>query len=388
MLHDPLSGESLMAHVQALADGIGPRPASSPAEWQAREYVRRQLAEIGLHAVEEIRFVSPDTWGYAVITPTLLSLLGSAAGRLGQPFRLLGSAASFFAAYTLSQTMRSARQPLSPLFPSGPNATLVARIPPTSGTARRTVVLVGHTDTNKHRLTFSPRLKTLLRPAASLAVAALGMNGIATLLGAKGLRRLTEWLSLVSLGSFLLDETSGFVDGANDNASAVACLLGLAAQLQSAPLRDTEVWLAFTGAEETGCVGMHALLDAYGDRLREAWFLDFEMVGAGRLAYIQQHSSLSYWASYTPDDDSLAWAQRTASEHPEFGVGGVPMTITEEVGALRSRGFRGICLAGVGADGWLVNWHQYSDRTTHIEPGCLERAARFALAMLHTLDAS
>lgn len=384
---DPLSGHALMTHVEALADGIGPRPASSPAEWLARDYVRRQLAEIGLPTVEEIRFVSPDTWGYAVITPTLLSLLGSLIGRLGQPFRLMGSAASLFGAYTLSQTMRSARQPLSPLFPSGPNATLVARIPPASGTARRTVVLVGHTDTNKHRHTFSPRLKALLRPAATLQIAALALNGLGTLLGIKPLRWLGERLSLVALFTCLVDETGGFVDGANDNASAVACLLGLAAHLQSDPLPDTEVWLAFTGAEETGCVGMHALLDAYGDRLRDAWFLDFEMVGAGRLAYIQWHSSLSYWASYTPDDDSLAWAQRTASQYPEFGVAGVPMTITEEIGALRSRGFRGLCLTGVGADGWLVNWHQYTDRAVHIEPACLESAARFALALLHTLDA-
>jgi hypothetical protein len=60
--------------------------------------------------------------------------------------------------------------------------------------------------------------------------------------------------------------------------------------------------------------------------------------------------------------------------------------IAEEVGALRARGYRGICLAGVGADGWLANWHRYSDHFANIEPSGIERAARFALAMLQTQD--
>ena len=64
------------------------------------------------------------------------------------------------------------------------------------------------------------------------------------------------------------------------------------------------------------------------------------------------------------------------------------MIIVEEVGALRRRGFRGICLVGVGPDGWLANWHLYSDTIDNIVPAGVERAARFALAMLETLDAS
>ncbi len=64
------------------------------------------------------------------------------------------------------------------------------------------------------------------------------------------------------------------------------------------------------------------------------------------------------------------------------------MIITEEVGGLRGRGYRGICLVGVGEDGWLANWHQYSDNFNHIEPSGLERAARFALAMMRVLDES
>jgi hypothetical protein len=64
------------------------------------------------------------------------------------------------------------------------------------------------------------------------------------------------------------------------------------------------------------------------------------------------------------------------------------MVIVEEVGTLRGRGFRGICLVGVGPDGWLANWHLYSDTVDNIVPEGVERAAHFALAMLETLDVS
>jgi hypothetical protein len=64
------------------------------------------------------------------------------------------------------------------------------------------------------------------------------------------------------------------------------------------------------------------------------------------------------------------------------------MVMLEEVGSLRGRGYRGICLAGVGPDGWLANWHQYSDIVENIVPAGVERVARFGLAMLQTLDAA
>jgi hypothetical protein len=212
------------------------------------------------------------------------------------------------------------------------------------------------------------------------------VNGLAQLFGWQGLRRLTAWALTLVVPGLILDELGEFVDGANDNASAVACLLGLGAHLNQNRLQNTEVWLAFTGAEGTLCVGMHALLDKHRVELANAWFIDLEMVGAGRLAYVTEHSSMNDFGVYRPDAESLAWAGETARQHPELGIVGVPMTIVEEIGTLRGRGFRGICLVGVGEDGWLVNWHQHSDTAANINPAALEKAATFTLAMLQNLD--
>jgi len=255
-------------------------------------------------------------------------------------------------------------------------------------------VLLAHTDSNKHRLSFHPRLKKYILGVTTAALGAMVSNGVAQVVealsgcrGAARFRKASLGAILVSLLIALSDETGPYVPGANDNASAVACVLGLAAQLRQQPLRHTEVWLAFTGAEEVGCLGAHALLDAYGDRLRDAWFLDFEMVGTEEVAYVTRHTGFSLLSTYRPDAESLAWAERVSRQHPEMRVHGREMVIGEEVGALRIRGYRGLCLSGFGPDGWLENWHQTSDNVANIVPGGLEKAARFAWAMLQDLDA-
>lgn len=387
---DTLLADRLMRHIRALADDIGPRPAGTPREQWAHDYVRKALSEMGVTDVETLPFDAPRTWGYAMMIPTAIALAGNLLpGRMG---RLLGSFLSLHAAYSIHTTTQSQRSLLSALAPMGPSATQIVRIP-AAGEPRHKLVFIGHVDANKHRLTFTPTSKYYLKEASTAGIIALGLNGLIQLLRAIGFKnafkldyRLTLLGMAGGLAALFADEQGPWIDGANDNATAVACLLGLAGYLKANPLRHTEVWLAFTGAEEVGGLGTHALLDAYGEDLKDAYFFDFEMVGAGELAYVSRHSSLSSFGGYAPDAESVVLMTETARRCPEYGVKGVPMTIVEEVGALRGRGYRGICLVGVGKDGYLVNWHQTSDVSANIIPATLEKAARFGLAYAQTLD--
>lgn len=392
-MSEALDGGRLYRTVQALARGVGPRPTGHPSEGVAQEMIRDALRELGLTQVESVPFETWDTWGYAMLTPNLLTL---AAGRLGWLGRLgdaLGGLLSLAGVAHLRQAVTCGRQPLAFLYPrKKASQDLLLRLPPT-GERRHRVVLVGHVDTNKHRQTFRPELKRALPWLTVTNMGLLALHGAAQLARALGggqkaarLQRLATWGTLFSTAVLLVDELEGYVEGANDNATAVAALLGLAEHLQQHPLRHTEVWLAFTAAEEVGCVGMHRLLDAHGHVLQNAYFIDFEMVGCKEIAYVTGHSSFSALTGYAPDPESVRLAEKAARAHPELGVQGRPMVIGEEVGALRGRGYRGICLVGVGEDGWLANWHQYSDNAENVVPEGIERAARFALAMLAELD--
>ncbi len=383
-----LAAEALMIHVRQLAQEIGPRPAGHPAEMHARQYIRQVLAALGYDEIETLPFSAPDTWGYALGNPIALTLACNLFGAQSRLGRVLGGATTLAGAYTLWRATCIGKQPLAALAPRRRSATLIVRVPSIEAPRRR-IVLLGHTDSNKHRPTFRPRLKKYLLGLTTIGLGAIAGNGIAQISEgmsgrpwARRCRRLSLGAIVASLLLVLYDETGPYVPGAADNASAVACLLGLAAQLKHQPLHHTEVWLVFTGAEEVGCLGAHALLDAYGEHLRDAWFLDLEMVGTDEIAYVTRHTGFSLLSAYRPDAESLAWAERVSRRHPELGVRGRDMVIGEEVGALRIRGYRGVCLAGVGPDGWLQNWHQTADNVENLVPAGLEKAARFAWAML------
>ncbi len=81
---DPLDGNALLEHVTALAATIGPRPPGHPAEERARTYIRQTLQTMDLPEPEVQPFRTPDTWGYALATPAVLSLVGRALGRWGR----------------------------------------------------------------------------------------------------------------------------------------------------------------------------------------------------------------------------------------------------------------------------------------------------------------
>ncbi len=390
-MSDPLDAARLLGHVRALADVIGPRPAGHPAEAQARSYIRHSLAEAGVATPEELPFDTWDTWGYPMAAPALLSLAACLLGERRWSAGL-GAAVALGDLYHLWRTLQTQKQPLAPLFPKRPSATLLARLPP-AGVPKRRVVLVGHTDSNKERPTFGPALKRGLRAAGTAAVLAQALAALALAWeatrpspGSRLARRASAGVLAALAGSLLYDERGPYNPGANDNASAVACLLGLGAQLRRRPMRHTEVWLAFTGSEESNCLGLHTLLDRRGEELRDAWFIDFELVGAPEVAFVTEHSSMTYLHTYTPDAESVDLARQTQQRRPELAVHGRAVVINDEVATLRGRGFRGICLVGLGPDGWLPNWHQPYDTTAHLDPRGLERAARFALGMIETLD--
>jgi len=382
---DSLDGESLLNHVSALAYNIGPRPAGHEPEARARTYIRKALHEMGIEEVKAQPFNTPDTWGYTLGAPLALSLGGLLLSRLGWLGRAAGAALNAAGAYLTWRAMSILRNPLSQVGKQRASANLIVRIP-AEGRPLNKVVLLAHTDTNRHRDSFSPSRRGLLVATGTALIGAQAAGALAQALGSRWLTGAAAAAQVASLGAVIADERGPYVDGANDNASAVACLLGIASVISAQPLKHTDVWLVFTGAEEAGCLGAHALLDEYGDQLHEAYFIDFEMVGRGELAYITRHSGMSYLSSYAPDAESVALAERAASINPRIRASGRDAVMFEEVGALRGRGYKGICLVGLEADGWPANWHQETDAVGNIQPAALERAARFGMAMLQTLD--
>lgn len=400
---DPLSGRTLFGYVDDLAGQIGPRPPGGAGDAAARALIYQRLLEAGISPgwIEELTFSTWDTWGWTLLAPVFATLLGSVCGelaprRLRRVGKLAGAGLGLLSVFHLWQSGQAKQDVFAPFYPHRPSGSLLVRIPP-SGEVLRRAMLVGHIDTNKVRSTFQPMVKGMIRGIMAPGILFPCLAGVAQLIeavageskigrAARQAGRAGTLGAAAMLPVVLNDERHGFVPGANDNAGAVACLLGIGAFLRAAPLQHTEVWLAFSGAEEIGHLGLKQILDFYGSDLRQATCIDFELVGTGRIIYVTRSDHFSLPVSYAPDLHSLALAQETARRHPELRVTGRPVTITDEVATLRNRGYRAIGLVGIGPDGWPANWHQATDVVENIEPDSLETAAKFALAMLETLD--
>lgn len=370
-----------LEHIQNLTQVIGARPAGTRPELLARRYVRHALSDLGItDGIDEQHFDTPNTHGYSIAAPLILGLVGRFMG-----FRLGQSAALLAASYGLYRSLGFQREWIG--FPSeGESGNLIVKFLATQAPKER-VILTAHLDSNKHRfMSASPETHDLMRVAFTASIGLLAAAGVAQLFGIKWLGRLAAIGALAAVPLVALDEVGAFVDGANDNASGIACLLTIAAQLKAQPLAHTEVWLAFTGAGEVGGRGMQALLDEYRVELAQAWIIDVDSVGAGEISYVTHHIGLSHLNDYEPHPDSVRLAVETARAHPALGVQGLPVKGLSQIAHAHHRGFRTLQISGIGENSFPVNAHQYNDLASQIQAEKLTHAAQFVTALLQTID--
>jgi hypothetical protein len=284
--------------------------------------------------------------------------------------------------------------PLQNTLPHAPSQNVVAVLPP-SGPVKRRVVLVGHLDSHRMVWWFASdllvRLYARLLPAGFLGILLSPLFYLAA--AVSGLQALAIPGVILAVGHFLAWFTGMTADlgpyspGANDNAAAVGTLLALAERLKEEPLHQTEVWLAFTGCEETGCDGMRHLLKEDGEALKDAIFLDFELVGIGeRLVYLQQEG-LAHRRKIPGQMEQLALEAGKPSGIQPFKA--PPAGFFTENNTLWEKGYASLCIMNLRQENDLLpEWHRHTDTSERLELPALERAHDFAWRLLHIIDGS
>lgn len=391
---ESLRGDRLLAHIRVLCEQIGPRPSCSPQERQAASYVQRKLDELGIKDVQVQPFKSHRSVGELMIPIFLLGIFGLLMGLLGKRRgRALGGMFALTSSLMLRALTRGVLPFFQPWIARHDSQNVIARIPARK-TIKHRLYLIGHLDSNKQRMIAPPPNLLLMKPLQTVGLISGILSGLSLLRGAlRGKRRGFPTLELSALAGTLgftvaaiADESQPFIDGANDNATAVSVLLGIAEALQAEPLDHTEVTLLFTGCEEVMCTGMASYLDCYKPPRHNTLWLDLEMVGTGNICYVTKHG-LSHLSEYQPSSEMLDFARNAAQKHPELTIAGKDMLIVEEVATLVNRGYKAMCIAGYNQEGFLPNWHRLTDKLARIEPETLSRAARYAWAILHEIDA-
>ncbi|MCE5191272.1 MAG: M28 family peptidase [Actinomycetia bacterium] len=228
----------LIEHVQHLADEIGPRPATTDAEAQAAAYIDDVFRARGLE-VERQEFDCPRTYSWAYVAYHVLTLGAAVLSRwFGWPAFLVAVASAVLMWFDLDT-----RWGLSRLMPKGPSQNVIARHVPKARRNERIkrVVVVAHYDSAKSSLAFSPGMVknfgltfSLMKWLTFITPAVIF---ISVLPWTKGWQP-WSWYATLAIAVYLvvpllIDVHREFfmkaVDGANDNASGVAALLGVMA---------------------------------------------------------------------------------------------------------------------------------------------------------------
>jgi hypothetical protein len=241
-----------MQHVTVLADEIGPRPATSEAEGQAASYLESVFIARGLEP-EIQEFDAPRTTSWAFVVYHLLSIGAVAAtwpDLLPWPMLWPMFGVSALVAFVMWLDL-DRRWGLMRLMPKGPSQNIIARHVPKArrGDRMKKVVIIAHYDSARASLAFAPALAR--HYGFTFGLTKFATFAIPIVLLADGLPLPMPpvvhpylWWTAVGLAAYLVipllvnvhrEIAMPYVDGANDNASGVAAMLGVLHKLVSEP---------------------------------------------------------------------------------------------------------------------------------------------------------
>ena len=376
-----------MEHIRYLVDVVGFRAPASEGERWASKYIAGVMAELGIECQVE-PFESHQTFSYSLMIVWAVSVLGGllscSHGFLGFLLVTLGAVAFYQEAHY--------RGWISQLLPHEPSQNVVGRIP-AKGEAHRRVLVCAHYDTSKTGLYFHPRFvgrfrtMFLLTVVSSLGLPVFVLLGGLFWSGLFGLLRelATFWLFLNILVLLHREIYGKNVYGANDNASGTGVMLSVAERLAGEPLQNTEVWVAATGCEEVGLVGMLDLLKRHGQELQDALIVNLDGVGLGDLKYITGEGLVK---AFPADPELLMYSAEVVRENPELPL--VPREHrdglgTDATGALIN-GYRAMSIMGLDEEGVVPNWHWETDVVENLNEKNLGDTETFVDLLLKKID--
>jgi hypothetical protein len=394
---------SSLDHIRHLTESIGPRGSTTEGEAKAADYVADQLAALGLNPQRQ-RFLSAESAYAPLALGAGLALLSLVLFWQPQPVGALGAlilSTTVFITLILELSFRP--NLLRWCLPVDESQNVYATVACAAqagaeeeGAAAcpQQVVITAHLDTHRTPWVFSSpgwlQVFRVLLPAGLVSVAVLlVLFSVGVFVPAAILRQIALIPGAVMLVILVLmaqAEFTPYTAGADDNASGVGAVLGLAARLQQTPLQRTQVTLVLTGCEEVGCYGADAFMSAHQAELQGAIHLVVDQVaGAGTNPVVVRGERFLLRAASDPR--LLTIADEVRAQHPELNVGSLSLgTAYGELSVGVKHHLHAIALGSLRPDGTSPNWHKASDVMANVDAGAFERSEEFAWLLLQAID--
>jgi len=387
--------QGALSHIRYLSKTIGGRGSCTSDEHQAAEYTAEQMQTLGVQNVRlEPYKGAPSTYRPYALTFSV-ALLGTLGVWLfpGRWVLVLAAVLSTLGAWAMLAETDFTDNWTRWLLPKGDSQNAVGVIPPPGETKHR-VVLCAHVDTHRTPIFYASKTwNTLFSLLVAGSLVSMLISALAYTLGVVFNWEWVRWVGLAAGGMevfalvmSLHADFTPFSPGANDNASGVGVVLGLAQHLAQEPITHTEVWLAFTGCEEAASYGMVSFLESHASELGEdAAYIIIDQVGFGHLCYLTSDGLVRKHSTH-PGALELARAATTAQ--PDI-------VTTERVGLaytdavpVTKRGLVALTLCALPPSGsdQTIHWHQVTDTIDHIDPQTMADAHAFVWQILKDID--
>jgi hypothetical protein len=382
-----------MLHVRALSETIGPRPSCSPEERSAAAYAADRLAAMGW---KQVTIEAASGAASAYTRYALISGLAAAATLIALLFRYpvmqsLAVLLQLAAAQAMLLESDFRRNGSRWLIPDRDSQNVIARQEAMSSPLQ-TIVLMAHLDTARtpafnasrrgqhaYLLLFRGIMISFLAAALlHVALAILAVPELAyVLLGIAGLQ-LSSSLLLTSF------ERTPYSPGAYDNASGAACILALAGRLQRQPLDNSEIWICFTGCEETGAGGAVDLFDRHAPSWKNPWIINLDQLGYSRM-YLRTEEGLI--RRYRTSAACLALAQQVANSLPGLDFTLRPSQAFSDAAPAHQRGLRAFSLGSAPTEAEApAHRHQISDLPEHLSESAFTANLCYIWSLIQALD--
>jgi hypothetical protein len=381
--------EALVAHDN--------RWAGTEAERRAAEHLAARLRSLGCDVEVEPAVVRPD-YPLTYVLHILLALAGGAVSarrpRLGTAAVLAAIVSGFGDSYARFYLLRRLTRPAV-------THNVLSR---ERGGKPGTLVILAHYDAAKTGWLFDPKALErrvrlgrrlgldigLFEPFTWSLLALLGLvvlRAVGIKSRALGAAQLAPMLILAAHVPLLLQiRASEAVPGAADNASGVATVLRLA-ERHRGRLRNFDLWVLFTGAEEGLLLGMREWMRTHNHELDPRWtiFLNLDEAGHGTVRYATA-DDIDGVPSDAPKLSELCDEVRAGG-----GVGCVdaqpmPSLALAEASLAAQHGYRAIRIACLPEPTFAPEYHRPTDTPERLDPQAPERAFRFCSELIERID--
>ena len=380
-------GEDAREQTRRWIEGLAAieRPSASPGERRAAEWIAEQLRDSGAPA--RIEAEAAHGTHLPFVLPSALALLAGCVRS-----RAVAAAVAAVASAAIVDELGGHRRVVRRALARRETYNVVAEAGNPRGS--RTVVLVSHHDAARAwagafgALVSAPPPRLLggrpLPIAGTLAYAPLTvLLGLAG--GVRAVRRVGMALCAFIVVLFSDIARRSPVAGANDNASGVAALLGVARDLAEGRPASLRVVLLSAGAEETMLEGMDAFLRRHRDELDPARTIVvcLDMVGWDRLLLRESEGVLRRHRTRPEDVDLVLRAARAAAVRVE--VARASLSPSDGLAA-RWAGLPTIFVSSAAADGGHPHYHRPSDVPRNVDVETVVAARRLCTRLVAELD--